>query len=118
MYDDYKTKQEELDEEARGIMQDSMGELHVSPIIEPTCYGPEDKHNFAEGSDAWEALNAMSNIELSPQDMITNIWDIEGNYYTVFGDKLPNDPLGEERAWGNGYDEDQDCNSAWGFPPK
>jgi len=49
-------------------------------------YRPEDKGQFLEGSDAWEALNAGREVTIGSDGSILDIWDREsGDTYDVLG---------------------------------
>lgn len=52
-------------------------------------FGPKQTNAFAEGSDAWCALNAGRNIELSPGGWILDIWDVDGKHYDGLGRCYP-----------------------------
>lgn len=110
-------QQQEADllEEARGLMQDSAGELHIAipatDRVSRNCYGPKDKNEFTEGSDAWEALNAGRNIELH-HSFIAMIWNQKGWLYTIFGDRKHGDSLSDHDhipTWHTSYSPSFSC---------
>jgi len=58
-----------------------------NPVI--GTYKPDQKDQFAEGSDAWEALNAGREVTLDSRGNIISIWDREkGIDYDIFGREL------------------------------
>lgn len=54
-----------------------------------TKFGPEQQSEFAKGGDAWCALGAGYNIELSRGGWIADIWDKDGKHYDGLGREYP-----------------------------
>ena len=119
MVKEEESRQHELLEEARGIMQDSGQDLHiVINLSSNRCYGPTDLNSFTQGGDAYFHLKAQRNIMLDKQGFIILTWNKQFDFFDNFGNPMNEPGLEDLVAWGDGYDVDHDCGSAWGIPRK
>ena len=70
-------------------------------------FGPRERDNWAQGGDAWCALNAGFNIEIDRWNMLVDIWDKDGKHYTELGQELP---FIYRREWRESWQNDDITN--------